>query len=88
MDTTPPSPNRETDGAIETPEGNFRPHAIPTGNSRGRAYQPGSTRMGELLQDRQCEPMLPLCPRLGGEEDPATLDASTKAQGVRLEAVE
>ena len=53
-----------------------------------RVGQPDSARVGELLCSRTLEPLLFVCQRLGGKEDPAASDACPEAEGLRLAAVE
>ncbi len=80
--------DEEQDGAAEKAQGDLPTSPIPACTCGGSLDQPHIAGLGELLRHWEFEPVLFVCPILGGKEDTATLDASPDTSGLRLEEVE
>ena len=88
MEATVHAQAQEADGATGEAQGNLPAESEPTSEQGDRTDQPDPARVGELLCRRAFQSVFCVYRRLGGKENPATYDAGTKTQGLRLETME
>ncbi len=88
METTVHAQTEEAHGVAGEAPGHLPRVYESTCGASDRVDQSGPQGLGELLCGGPLSSMLRVYQRLGRKENPASSDAGTETQGLRLEAVE
>ncbi len=88
MDAAVRAPGQEAHGVITETQGHLPLLSIRAGGLGDQRDQSRPQGLGTVLLDRELESVFLVHPKLGGEEDSASLGSRSKAPGLRLEAVE
>ena len=88
MDAAVIAERQETDGLARQAQRDFPGFSVPARGAGDREDQSDPARVGEVLRDRPLESVFLVYPKLGRDEDSASLGSGVPASGLRLEAME
>src|SRR6516164_6528535 len=88
MDAAVIAERQEADGIAQPAQGDLPGFSFPAGGEGDREDQPDPAWLGEVLRDRPLQPVFLVHPKLGRDEDSASLGSGVPTSRLRLEAME